>query len=76
MEVMAALEEVRVITTHDDNLEKQYRESKFLNDCLDVLKPGLPLLCSCGREYQTAAGSRQSQERNKGTYSFINCCIL
>ena len=28
MEVMAALEELRVITTHDDNLEKQYRESK------------------------------------------------
>ena len=30
MEVMAALEELRVITTHDDNLERQYRESKLL----------------------------------------------
>ena len=29
MEVMAALEELRVITTYDDNLEKQYRESKY-----------------------------------------------
>lgn len=29
MEVMAALEELRVITTHDDNLERQYRESKL-----------------------------------------------
>ena len=29
MEIMAALEELRVITTHDDNLERQYRESKL-----------------------------------------------
>ena len=30
MEVMAALEELRVITTHDDNLEKQYKESELV----------------------------------------------
>ena len=30
MEVMAALEELRIITTHDDNLEKQYKESELL----------------------------------------------
>lgn len=39
MEMVVALEELRVITTHDDNLEKQYKESKFLNECLDMLKP-------------------------------------
>ena len=26
-EVMGALEELKTITTHDDNLEKQYKES-------------------------------------------------
>ena len=39
MEVLAALEELRIITTHDDNLEKQYKESKFFNDFQDMLRP-------------------------------------
>ncbi len=28
-EVRAALEELTIITTHDDNLEKQYKESEW-----------------------------------------------
>lgn len=27
LDMLGALEELRVITTHDDNLERQYRES-------------------------------------------------
>ena len=30
VEVRAALEELTVITTHDDNLEKQYKESEWV----------------------------------------------
>lgn len=30
MEMIAALEELQTITTHDDNLEKQYKESKLM----------------------------------------------
>ena len=32
-EVMGALEELKTITTHDDNLEKQYKESMYVRMC-------------------------------------------
>ena len=28
-QVMSALDELRTITTHDDNLERQYKEGKY-----------------------------------------------
>ena len=30
---MGALEELKTITTHDDNLEKQYKESTYVCVC-------------------------------------------
>ena len=63
-QVVSTIDELRTITTHDNNLERQYKEGKL--SILQLITGCVLYTCSCVRECPAKLSSGEGSWRDQG----------